>query len=155
MIELFDYLIENNITVSTAESCTGGNISAEFVKYPGISKIFLAGLCTYHNDIKENILGVKKETLIKFGAVSEECAREMLLGLKAKTKADAVVCTTGIAGPGGGTETKPVGLVYVGASYLDKMEIVKCNFSGTRSEVIEQAKDFALKLLYKNVVGGN
>jgi len=154
MIELFDYLIENDITVSTAESCTGGNISAEFVAYPGISKIFLAGLCTYHNSIKENILGVRKETLEKFGAVSEECAQEMLSGLKERTGAKAVICTTGIAGPGGGSEAKPVGLVYVGVSYLDKTEIVKCLFSGTRSQVIDQAKNYALELLYKNVLGG-
>ncbi len=154
MIELFDYLIENDITVSTAESCTGGNISAEFVKYPGISKIFIAGLCTYHNSAKENILAVKSETLKNFGAVSEECAREMLSGLKEKTGAKAVVCTTGIAGPNGGSKEKPVGLVYIGASYLNKTEIVKCNFLGMRSEIIGQAKDFALKLLYKIVAGG-
>lgn len=155
MIELFDYLIENKITVATAESCTGGNISAEFVAYPGISEIFVAGLCTYHNSAKENILGVKSETLKNFGAVSEECAREMLLGARKNTGAMASVCTTGIAGPGGGTDKKPVGLVYVGASYKDKTEVVKCNFSGTRSEVIEQAKNYALNLLYKVIMGGN
>ena len=155
MIELFDYLIENNITVSTAESCTGGNISAEFVAYPGISKIFVAGLCTYHNNAKENILGVKSETLKNFGAVSEQCAREMLLGLKERTGAEACVCTTGIAGPGGGTPQKPVGLVYIGASFREKTEIVKCNFSGSRSDVINQAKDFALNLLYKIITEGN
>lgn len=154
MIELFEYLIKNQITVATAESCTGGNISAEFVAYSGISEIFVAGLCTYHNDAKENILGVKKETLEKFGAVSEECAREMLMGARKVTGAMASVCTTGIAGPGGGNDKKPVGLVYVGASYKDKIEIVKCNFSGNRSEVIEQAKKFALKLLYKTIKGG-
>ncbi len=155
MIKLFDYLIENKITVSTAESCTGGNISADFVAYPGISEIFIAGLCTYHNSAKMNILGVSEETLQNFGAVSYECASEMLSGLKNKTGAQAVVCTTGIAGPGGGTPKKPVGLVYIGVSYLDKTEIVKCNFSGSRSEVINQAKNYALELLYKIVTGGN
>lgn len=151
---LFDYLIENKITVSTAESCTGGNISAEFVAYPGISEIFIAGLCTYHNSAKMNILGVKEETLKKFGAVSYECSSEMLSGLKEKTGAQAVVCTTGIAGPGGGTPQKPVGLVYIGVSFNEKTEIVKCNFSGSRSEVIIKAKEFALDLLYKIVIGG-
>lgn len=154
-MRLFDYLIENKITVATAESCTGGNISAEFVAYPGISEIFIAGLCTYHNSAKMNILGVRKETLQSFGAVSCECAEEMLSGLQEKTGAEAVVCTTGIAGPGGATPQKPVGLVYVGVKYKDKTEIVKCNFSGSRSEVIIQAKDFALDLLYKTVIGGN
>ena len=154
-MKLFDYLIENKITVSTAESCTGGNISAEFVAYPGISEIFIAGLCTYHNSAKMNILGVKEETLKNFGAVSYQCASEMLSGLKETTKAQAVICTTGIAGPGGGTPQKPVGLVYIGVSFMDTTEIVKCNFSGSRSEIILKAKDFALDLLYKTVIGGN
>ena len=155
MKKLFDYLIENNITVATAESCTGGNISAEFVEYSGISKIFLAGLCTYHNSAKENILGVKSETLEKFGAVSEECAREMLIGVRQKTGAQAAVCTTGIAGPTGATPQKPVGLVYVGVSYLDTLMVEKCNFSGTRSEVINKAKQPSLEIMYKVVTGGN
>ena len=154
MIELFNYLIENKITVATAESCTGGNISARFVEYSGISEIFLAGLCTYANSAKENILGVKKETLEKFGAVSRECALEMLEGAKNKTGALASVCTTGIAGPTGGTATKPVGLVYIGASYKEKTEVLKCNFSGSRQEVIFQATQKALELLYKTVMGG-
>lgn len=153
MIELFDYLIKNNITVATAESCTGGNISKAFVEYAGISKVFLGGLCTYHNLVKENVLGVKNETLKNFGAVSKECAIEMLQGVKKVTGAQAAVCTTGIAGPGGGTKDKPVGLVYVGASYKDKTVIEKCFFKGTRKQVIEQAKQYALELLFKTVGG--
>lgn len=153
MIELFEFLIKNNITVATAESCTGGSISKEFVEYAGISKVFLGGLCTYDNSVKESVLGVKKETLKNFGAVSEECAFEMLEGVKKVTGAKASVCTTGIAGPGGATKDKPVGLVYVGASYKDKTIIKKCFFKGTRKEVIEQAKQYALELLFKTVGG--
>ncbi len=154
MKKLIEYLIKNNITVATAESCTGGNISAEFVSFSGVSSIFMGGLCTYHNSVKENVLGVKAETLEKYGAVSKECASEMLLGAVKITGAQVAVCTTGIAGPGGGTKEKPVGLVYVGAIYKDKLTVEKCNFSGTREQVIEQAKNYAIELLYKTV-GGN
>ncbi len=153
MKKLFDYLIENNITVATAESCTGGNISKEFVEYPGISQVFLGGLCTYHNSVKMNVLGVKESTLKEFGAVSEECAKEMLLGAKNVTGAMATVCTTGIAGPGGATKDKPVGLVFVGASFKDKTVVEKHIFKGDRKQVIEQAKQRALELLFE-IIGG-
>ena len=153
MKKLFDYLIENNITVATAESCTGGNISKEFVEYAGISQVFLGGLCTYHNSVKMNVLGVKEETLKNFGAVSEECAREMLKGVKKVTGAQAAVCTTGIAGPGGATKDKPVGLVFVGATFNEKTVIEKHIFQGNRKQVIEQAKQRALELLFE-IIGG-
>lgn len=153
MKKLFDYLIENNITVATAESCTGGNISKEFVEYAGISQVFLGGLCTYHNSVKMNVLGVKEETLKNFGAVSEECAREMLEGVKKVTGAQAAVCTTGIAGPGGATKDKPVGLVFVGATFNEKTVIEKHIFQGNRKQVIEQAKQRALELLFE-IIGG-
>lgn len=153
MKKLFDYLIKNNITVATAESCTGGNISKEFVEYAGISQVFLGGLCTYHNSVKMNVLGVKEETLKNFGAVSEQCAREMLLGVKKVTGAQAAVCTTGIAGPGGATKDKPVGLVFIGATFNEKTVIEKHIFQGNRKEVIEQAKQRALELLFE-IIGG-
>lgn len=153
MKKLFDYLIENNITVATAESCTGGNISKEFVEYAGISQVFLGGLCTYHNSVKMNVLGVKEATLKNFGAVSEECAREMLEGVKKVTGAQAAVCTTGIAGPGGATKDKPVGLVFVGATFNEKTVIEKHIFQGNRKQVIEQAKQRALELLFE-IIGG-
>lgn len=153
MKKLFDYLIENNITVATAESCTGGNISKEFVEYAGISQVFLGGLCTYHNSVKMNVLGVKEETLKNYGAVSEECAKEMLIGAKNVTGADATVCTTGIAGPGGATKDKPVGLVFVGATFKENTVIEKHVFQGDRKQVIEQAKQRALELLFE-IIGG-
>lgn len=153
MKKLFDYLIKNNITVATAESCTGGNISKEFVEYAGISQVFLGGLCTYHNSVKMNVLGVKEETLKNFGAVSEECAVEMLQGVKNVTGAQAAVCTTGIAGPGGATKDKPVGLVFIGATFNEKTVIEKHVFQGDRKQVIEQAKQRALELLFE-IIGG-
>ena len=153
MKKLFDYLIENNITVATAESCTGGNISKEFVEYAGISQVFLGGLCTYHNSVKMNVLGVKEETLKNFGAVSEDCAKEMLIGVKKVTGAQAAVCTTGIAGPSGATKDKPVGLVFIGATFNEKTVIEKHIFAGDRKQVIEQAKQRALELLFE-IIGG-
>lgn len=152
MKELFDFLIENNITVATAESCTGGNIAVEFVSYAGISTIFKAGLVTYANSAKERILGVREDTLEKYGAVSFECAHEMLCGAIAMTNADAAVCTTGIAGPGGATDSKPVGLVYIGVRYKGKNKVSRHVFDGSRDEVISQAKRCAIKMLYDTVV---
>ena len=151
MFDLFDYLIQNNITIATAESCTGGNIAAEFVAKEGISSVFLLGAVTYANSAKQNVLGVNKKTLKEFGAVSYECAIEMLKGVQKVSGADAVVCTTGIAGPGGATQNKPVGLVYVGVRYKNKSKVCKCFFSGNRQEVILQATKKALQLL-KNTV---
>jgi len=157
MRELFEYLIKNNITVATAESCTGGNIAAELVSFSGISSVFLAGLVTYANSAKERVLGVRESTLEKYGAVSFQCAQEMLVGACAMTGADCAVCTTGIAGPTGGSAEKPVGLVYIGVRYKGKSTVVRYVFSGDRGSVITQAKDKALELLYKTVNknGGN
>lgn len=151
MSDLFDYLIQNNITVATAESCTGGNIAAEFVSKEGISSVFLLGAVTYANSAKQNVLGISEKTLKEFGAVSYECALEMLKGIQKVSGADAVVCTTGIAGPGGATPQKPVGLVYVGVRYKNKSKVCKCFFIGNRQEVILQATEKALQVL-KNTV---
>lgn len=155
MTELFDFLIKNRITVATAESCTGGNIASEFVSYSGISEVFLAGFVTYANSAKENILSVKEDTLKKYGAVSYECASEMLDGCEKATNADATVCTTGIAGPSGGSEKKPVGLVYIGVKYRGEKHIKKCLFCGNREQVIKKATEYALSLLYKTVKENN
>ncbi len=144
---IYDYLLSNDITVATAESCTGGNIAANFVSVPGISKVFLAGFVTYANSSKINVLGVNEKTIKKHGAVSCECALEMLAGAIKKSGADASVCTTGIAGPGGGTKEKPVGLVFVGARYKENSVVKKCFFNGTRDEIINKAAHEALDLL--------
>lgn len=106
------YLIENNLRVSTTESCTGGLLSSKLTDVSGSSAFIHLNFVTYSNEAKNKILGVKKETLEKFGAVSEECSFEMAEGLHKVTGADICISTTGIAGPTGGTKDKPVGLMY-------------------------------------------
>lgn len=113
-------LMERGITLSSAESCTGGRFAAAVTDIPGVSAIFDRGLVTYSNEAKMEELGVKRETLEKYGAVSEQTALEMAEGLKRVSGSDVCVSVTGIAGPGGATDTKPVGLVYIGLVYGDK-----------------------------------
>ena len=103
----------NDLTVSTAESCTGGMLAARLINVPGVSDSFKSGYITYANKAKRKILGVKKTTLAKYGAVSEETVREMVEGVVRVAKTDVGVAVTGIAGPDGGTKEKPVGLVYI------------------------------------------
>ena len=106
----------DELTVTTAESCTGGLVAARLVDVPGVSEVFKQGFITYSNKAKRKLLNVKKTTLKEFGAVSEKTAREMAKGAILASGADAAIATTGIAGPDGGTEEKPVGLVYIGVS---------------------------------------
>lgn len=117
-------LIKNNITISCAESCTGGMFASALTSVPGISAVFDSGIVTYSNEAKNRELGVKKETLETFGAVSSEAAEEMAEGLKAKTGSRLCISVTGVAGPGGGSEEKPVGLVYV-VAILDDSKVCK------------------------------
>lgn len=121
-------LIEKNISVSCAESCTGGLFAGALTDIPGISAVFERGIVTYSNRAKMEELGVSAETLEKFGAVSPETAVEMADGLQKKTGSDLCVSVTGIAGPGGGTEEKPVGLVYIGIAYNGKTEAIKSQY---------------------------
>ncbi len=116
-------LQQNHLTLATAESCTGGLVSKRITEIPGASEVFHCGVCSYSNDIKESVLGVKASTLAEFGAVSSQTALEMARGVRALAKADIGVSITGIAGPDGGSEQKPVGLTYVGVS-CEKMETV-------------------------------
>lgn len=113
-------LMEQNLTISCAESCTGGKFAAALTDIPGISKCFHRGFVTYSNDAKIEQLGVSAKTLERFGAVSAETAMEMAEGLAKVSGSDICVSVTGIAGPGGGTEKKPVGLIYVGLRYNGK-----------------------------------
>ena len=113
-------LMERGLTLSSAESCNGGRFAAAVTDIPGVSAIFDRGLVTYSNEAKMEELGVKRETLEKYGAVSEQTALEMAEGLKRVSGSDVCVSVTGIAGPGGATDTKPVGLVYIGLVYGDK-----------------------------------
>ncbi len=118
-------LLEKNITISCAESCTGGLFAGTLINADGISKVFDRGIVTYSNEAKIKELGVKAETLDTFGAVSPETAAEMAEGIRAKTGTDMAVSVTGIAGPGGGSADKPVGLVYIGIAYDGKTDVVK------------------------------
>ena len=113
--ELGKYLIENNLTIATAESCTGGLLSSRLTDVSGSSEYVKLNFVTYANEAKHKILGVSWDILNNYGAVSEECAEAMANGLYAVTKCDVALCTTGIAGPTGGTKEKPVGLVYISA----------------------------------------
>jgi len=142
-------LISRNLTVSVAESCTGGMISARLIDFPGISKVFMEGAVTYSNQAKMNRLGVKKETLEKFGAVSAETAVEMAEGIARTSGTSIGLSTTGIAGPEGGTEEKPVGLVYIGLCVNGKSSFIKCSFTGTRDMIRLRATISALDLLRK------
>ena len=133
------------LTISTAESCTGGMIASKLIEVPGISENFIEGIVSYSNEAKIKRLKVKKETLEKYGAVSEEVAREMLAGLKT----DIGISTTGIAGPGGGTKNKPVGLVYIGIKVKDEVKIFRRELKGDRNKIRQRAMMHALYNLLK------
>ncbi|OOM70192.1 competence/damage-inducible protein A [Clostridium sp. BL-8] len=147
-----ELLTEKKLTISTAESCTGGMIAATLINYPGISEVLLEGAVTYSNEAKHKRLGVKNETLEKYGAVSEETAREMAIGIAKTANADVSIVTTGIAGPGGGTEEKPVGLVYIGVYVQGEVVIKRCIFNGNRNRVRLQATTTGLDMLRRILI---
>ena len=136
---------EKPLTISTAESCTGGMIASKLIEVPGISTNFIEGIVSYSNEAKIKRLKVKKETLEKYGAVSEEVAREMLAGLKT----DVGISTTGIAGPDGGTKDKPVGLVYIGIKVKDEVKVFRRELKGDRNKIRQRAMMHALYNLLK------
>jgi len=133
--EVIAYLIEQKITVATAESCTAGLIAAKIGDFSGVSEIFFEGFITYSNEAKEKNLKVSHETLKTYGAVSEECARAMAEGVCRVSGARLGLSSTGIAGPTGGTPNKPVGLVYMGVCLDGVTTVVKRVFSGSRQDV--------------------
>ncbi len=147
--ELIALLRKRGAFVATAESCTGGLVAASLVGVAGASQVFGAGFVTYANEAKETLIGVAHETLERYGAVSEETAREMAEGAARCGKAEASIATTGIAGPGGGTEEKPVGLVYIGCFAFGRVKVMKYNFSGEREAIRQAATLAGLKQLKK------
>ena len=134
-------------TCATAESCTGGGIGSAITSVPGSSEIFLGGVISYSNDVKHRVLGVKAETLDAFGAVSAETAAEMAAGARRLTGADVAVAVTGIAGPGGGSAEKPVGLVWFGLATALGVRAEKAIFPGDRERVRSAAVNHALGML--------
>lgn len=143
--KVVDLVKKSGMNISVAESCTGGMLASTLIGVPGVSDIFKEGIVSYSNEAKVKRLGVKKETLDKYGAVSKETAQEMVLGLDS----DIALSTTGIAGPGGGSTDKPVGLVYIGIRIKDKIYIEKRVFRGDRSKVRKKAVSQALFSLIK------
>jgi len=145
-------LIKNKLTISIAESCTGGLVSSTFINYPGISSVFMEGCVTYSNKSKINRLGVNPNTLEIYGAVSEETAIEMVEGIAKNFNTNVAISTTGIAGPDGGSIEKPLGLVYIGIYINGNTTVKKYIFNGNREEIRIQAtknaiNDLRLRLL--------
>ena len=145
--QVVELLAARGLTVTTAESCTGGLIAGTLVNVAGASDVLNEGYVTYSNEAKERLVGVSHETLEKYGAVSPQTAREMAEGAAKAAGADAALSATGIAGPGGGTEEKPVGLVYVGCYLNGKTSIKECRFTGDRMENRMHTVETALKML--------
>ncbi|NOW94144.1 competence/damage-inducible protein A [Mucilaginibacter sp. SG564] len=135
------------LTLSVAESCTGGYLSHLFTQHPGSSTVFLGGGVTYAYELKESVLGVKHQTLLDFGAVSEQTVKEMVEGALKNFKSDFAIAITGIAGPDGGTETKPVGTVWIAVAGKQKMLIKKYTFGNKRIQNIERSAITALSML--------
>lgn len=146
------YLVDNDLKIAVAESCTGGLVSASLINYPGISSVFMEGCVTYSNEAKMKSLGVKQETLDVYGAVSSQCAEEMAAGVARRYNTNIGIATTGIAGPDGGTDEKPVGLVYFGIYINGKVISKKYIFNGNRQGIRVRAantilNDLRLELL--------
>lgn len=145
-------LIENKFTISIAESLTGGKISSMLVEKSGISEALLEGVVCYSNKSKINTLGVREETLEKFGAVSEEVAKEMVLGVAKRLGADFAVATTGIAGPNSDESGKPVGLAYIGIYAQGDISVKECLFTGDRELIRYRISVEALEEVRKNIL---
>lgn len=144
-------LLERKYSISTVESCTGGLVAATLINCGGVSECLKEGIITYSNEAKMKYVGVKGETLGSVGAVSEETAKEMAEGIRKQAGADIGLSTTGIAGPGGGTEEKPVGLVYIGIAMPEKTEVFKLKLNGSRQAVREKTVKNILFQLYKRL----
>jgi len=144
---IVEYLTAKNKTISFAESCTGGLLAAKITSISGASNIIEGSMVTYSNRIKHKWLGVPKDTLNRFGAVSSECVSAMLDGIQKASGADISIAISGIAGPTGGTELKPVGTVYIGIKNGDSKEIKKFLFKGDRGFIQEQSARAALEML--------
>ncbi|MCC7297142.1 MAG: competence/damage-inducible protein A [Bacteroidia bacterium] len=142
-----EHLIKNNVSIALAESCTGGFITNQLIKHPGISSVMRGGLVSYSNEIKMQELGVSADILNTVGAVSEACAKAMVEGIRTKFNADIAISTTGIAGPGGATPEKPVGLIYIGIANREKTIVKQLFLHGNREQFMQRACTAALDLV--------
>jgi nicotinamide-nucleotide amidase len=147
-------LLQNKKTIATAESCTGGAVASLITSVPGSSAYFKGSIVSYSNDIKQDLLGVKKQTLDAYGAVSEETAREMLSGILDKMKTDYGIAVTGIMGPGGGSDEKPVGTVWIAVGNTKKQMVQKLKQRFARAKNIEVTSVMALDMMRKFLVNG-
>jgi nicotinamide-nucleotide amidase len=146
---ILDFMAARNLSLSVAESCTGGYISHQITQHPGSSMVFLGGAVTYSNSLKISILGVSEKTLNNFGAVSEETVKEMSEGAKSAFHSDYSIAVSGVAGPDGGTIEKPVGTVWIAVTGKTKTITKTYNFGNKRTQNIERSGTTALTLLYK------
>ncbi len=149
-------LAEQGLSISCAESCTGGLLTSRLTDVAGSSAYVKGSIVSYSNEIKEKLVGVKSATLSRYGAVSEQTAREMAEGIRTAVETDIGVGITGIAGPDGGTPKKPVGLVYIAVSGKNGTVVKENHFNGTRSEIKLQTTEKALKMIEDYIsTGGN
>ena len=142
-------LLRKNITISVAESCTGGLLSSIITSEAGVSKIFNMGLITYSNKAKSDLLKIKSSNLKKYGSVSYQIAKIMVINLKKLSKSNLCISTTGIAGPSGGTKKKPKGLVFIGIYFNDKVTIINKKFNGSRNQIQQKTVKTIFTLLEK------
>ncbi len=151
--KLSEVLKAKDMSLVSAESCTGGMIGVAITDVPGSSSVFDRGFITYSNDAKEEVLGVSSNILLHYGAVSSQCADAMVLGALKNSSADIAVSVTGIAGPSGGDESKPVGLVYIGVCVRGKEPVVIENrFRGSRDDIRIASCEKALSLLLDTAI---
>lgn len=153
--KLAKILTDKELVISTAESCTGGLVSSMLTDVSGSSAFLKLNFVTYSNGAKHKVLGVSKQTLDEYGAVSAECAEEMAYGLMQRTGCDIALCTTGIAGPTGGTEDKPVGLCYISCRYKDNTFIKKILLDPNleRKEMKQRFAEHAIEFAYEVLTG--
>jgi nicotinamide-nucleotide amidase len=150
---ILDTMESQGLTLSVAESCTGGYLSHLFTQHPGSSKVFLGGAVSYSNNLKQSILGVKADTLALHGAVSEQTVTEMVLGALQNFESDYAIAITGIAGPDGGTPEKPVGTVWIGVAGKGQTMVKKHTFGNKRRQNIERSAIIALGMLNTLLAG--
>lgn len=144
---LGELLAERELTVSCAESCTGGNLAHRITQIPGSSSYFLGSVVSYSNDVKADVLNVERSLISNHGAVSRPVVEGMAKGVSALMRSDCAIATSGIAGPDGGTKYKPVGTVWFCVKYLDKIVSECIHFKGDRNTVIESATNHAMIML--------